>query len=130
MPEFIRITATLLHRAQGAPLVGDDLSVAEREIIESIAKKRGAKSALFKIAERTNNSYRWTERGRATKRAIKARGGGQGVTGIDTVSTLTAEMLQTGSLEGERRFVDSISTFLPAACCWDAPAPIANFCAT
>ena len=85
----------LLQRAAEAPecrLSEDALTADEKTCIAGIAKKRGAGDAAFKIIERDEIVYGFTEIVSAVQTALRAAG----ITGEET-GQLTADSLKTGA---------------------------------
>ena len=87
----ITLTRTLLDKAD-SPLLATELSEKERELLEKLAKKRGAANAMFRIMEREEVLYRFTEEGIQAQKELHA----SGITG-DEIGVLTPEMLRDGS---------------------------------
>lgn len=81
--------------AQSAQLDRDGLSADDRELLDRIGKKRGAATAMFRIVEREEVLYAFTEEGRKAGAALRA----EGITG-EEVTVLTAKMLKEGSWKG------------------------------
>lgn len=89
------IIRSLLERSADTPLAEADLSEEERRTIQGQARKRGASTAMFRIVERENVSYRLSEAGQNVRKALTEAG----LTG-DEIGRLTPEMLRDGSWRG------------------------------
>ena len=83
---------------EGGLLAEASLNDAEKHIIRTIAKKRGASDAAFRIIDRETVVFGFTkaEDGSVPAEALAAALKAAGVTGEET-GNLTAEMLETGS---------------------------------
>jgi phenylalanyl-tRNA synthetase alpha chain len=94
--EHLALVRGLLDRAarEGA-LSHDDLSEAERTLMASLAKKRGAADAPFRQVDRETVIFGLTADGEAAAAALASAG----ITG-DEIGTLTAEMLESGAWKG------------------------------
>lgn len=91
--DWVPLVRGILERAvrEGA-LAEESLADAERTAVQGIAKKRGAGSVAFRIVERSEVVYRFTESGEAARKAAAD----SGLTGEETGS-LTPAMLRDGS---------------------------------
>ena len=93
MPESVTTVRALIDRARSeGSLIDSDLSDAERAAIQTVSKKRGAASTIFRVAEHETVHFRFTKAGIEAKNALDAAG----VTG-EEVGALTPEMLRTGA---------------------------------
>ncbi|MFP4509831.1 MAG: phenylalanine--tRNA ligase subunit alpha [Spirochaetota bacterium] len=91
--EWVPVVRGLLDRATSEGILADEtLSEAERAAMQGIAKKRGAGSVAFRIVERSDVTYRFTDAGRSAREAVSKAG----LTG-DEVGSLTPAMLRDGS---------------------------------
>ena len=87
----------LLDRAMsGGALADESLSETEREVLESVSRKRGSSSSPFRLVERELVSYRVTDAGTAVAESLAAAG----ITG-DEIGQLTPEMLKSGDWKGQ-----------------------------
>ena len=91
---FLLKKALLKHAAEAAEcrLPEDSLTEDEKTCIADIAKKRGAADAAFKIIERDEIVYAFTDMVAAVQKALNAAG----ITGDET-GQLTSESLKTGA---------------------------------
>ena len=93
------LTKELIHRAAQSPegkLLEESFSEDEKRCIAGIAKKRGAADAAFKITERDEITYAFTDLVAAVQAALQAAG----ITGEET-GQLTSESLKTGAWKGQ-----------------------------
>ncbi|MDR1950416.1 MAG: phenylalanine--tRNA ligase subunit alpha [Spirochaetaceae bacterium] len=88
----------LLERgaAEGGALDHDRLTEAERLVMGSMAKKRGAVAAAFREIDRETVVYGFTDQWAAAAEGLRAAG----ITG-EEIGTLTQEMLEQGSWKGK-----------------------------
>ena len=92
VPADIKAARSLMEKAVAAPLREDTLTVDEKKVISTLAKKRGAASSTFKLIEKEDVVYSLTETGAGAKEAlIKAN-----ITG-EEFGLLTPQMLASGS---------------------------------
>ena len=94
----LALVRSLLDRAaatEGGLLAEEALSSAERAVIGSIAKKRGAADAPFRQIDRETVVFGFSDDWQALAEALRDAG----ITG-DEIGTLTAEMLETGAWKG------------------------------
>jgi phenylalanyl-tRNA synthetase alpha chain len=99
LPAAVSTVRTLIDRArETGALLESDLTDAERAAIQSVSKKRGAASTIFRVAEHEQVFFRLTKAGVSAKKALEEAG----VTG-EEVGALTPEMLRTGAWR-HRRF--------------------------
>lgn len=91
-PVWFATTRALLERAdsQGS-LAESDLTEAEREVLQQMARKRGGGGAAFKMVERDQVRYAVTELGREVRRLLRE----SGTTG-EEAGALTPEHLKSG----------------------------------
>ncbi|HOK00279.1 MAG TPA: phenylalanine--tRNA ligase subunit alpha [Termitinemataceae bacterium] len=75
----------------------ESLSPEERELMKSIAKKRGAADSAFRIVEREKVIYTFTEQWQAVSQALQEAG----ITG-DEIGALTPELLASGAWKNGR----------------------------
>ncbi|MCQ2604330.1 MAG: phenylalanine--tRNA ligase subunit alpha [Spirochaetia bacterium] len=94
LSETMKITRALLDR--GGQIPESDLSDAEKKVMGGISKKRGAAASPFKVVEREDVVYGFTEAGIAARAQLKAKG----VTG-EEIGVLTADMLKKGDWKGK-----------------------------
>jgi phenylalanyl-tRNA synthetase alpha chain len=91
--EWVAVVRALLDRATSEGVLADDaLSETERAAMQGIAKKRGAGTVAFRVVERSDVLYRFTDAGRSAREAVAEAG----LTG-DEVGSLTPAMLRDGS---------------------------------
>lgn len=91
--EWVAVVRALLDRAASEGVLADEaLSEAERAAMQGIAKKRGAGTVAFRVVERSDVLYRFTDAGRSAREAVAEAG----LTG-DEVGSLTPAMLRDGS---------------------------------
>ncbi len=90
---WVGLVRSILDRAASDGILPDEsLSGDEREAIQAIAKKRGAGTVAFRIVERNDVVYRYTDTGRAALEKVAD----SGLTG-DEIGSLTPAMLRDGS---------------------------------
>ncbi len=87
-----RVRGILERAARDGALAEESLDDAERTAVQGIAKKRGAGTVAFRIVERSEVVYRFTESGEAVRKAAAD----SGLTGEETGS-LSPAMLRDGS---------------------------------
>ncbi len=87
----------LLTAASKAALEDGALSAADRELVSSLARKRGSSTSLFRLVEREEVTFIITPEG-AKARAALERSGATG----EEVGALTPEALKTGSWKSAR----------------------------
>jgi len=95
----LEVIKTLLETAslqQNNMLKESDLTKQEREVIGTIAKKRGASDVPFKIVERDEIVYNFTEMAEEIQKKLKE----EGITG-EELGQLTPDMLKTASWQGK-----------------------------
>lgn len=94
LPARVVILRKLLKRAaeEGGMVAEASLDAAELAVIQSVAKKRGAGDAPFRIAERERVVYRFAEAAAAVKDSLISLG----MTG-EELGALTSAMLEKGS---------------------------------
>ena len=94
LPERIVMLRDLLKKAveQSGILIESALDAKALAIVQSVAKKRGAGDAPFRIAERERVTYRLTALAKEVKEALIALG----MTG-EELGALTTAMLESGS---------------------------------
>jgi len=97
-PEFKAIKELLQRafRASDHTLRHDELSESEKEVIASISKKRGASDVPFKIIEKDEPLYEFTQLVPEVREALKRAG----ITG-DELGQLTPNLLKTGEWQGK-----------------------------
>ncbi len=83
---------SLLERAAEGPIEEGSLTGEEKRVIGQIAKKRGAGSTAFKIVEREEVEYQFTEAGKEARSELKRAG----ITG-DEIGEISPEVLTDGS---------------------------------
>ncbi len=89
-------TRAILNRTKSATHYNmDDLSPDERGILARIGKKRGASTAVFRIIEREEVLYTFTDDAVKTHDALRD----EGISG-EEITALTAKMLKEGSWKG------------------------------
>ena len=81
---------------KGKQIFEADLQEAEKKVMATISKKRGAAGAPFKIIERDDVVYEFTPEGLEAKRLLMEKG----VTG-DEIGVLTPDMLKKGDWKGK-----------------------------
>ena len=94
-----KITVELLKKGlktEDHIIAEEDLDDEERDIINSIAKKRGAADSPYKIVERDSVVYGFTDDVPSIQKELEA----EGITGDET-GQLTAESLKTGSWKNQ-----------------------------
>ena len=92
-PPRVRMTRALLERAsKTGSLKDEDLGVEERDLISSLAKKRGAGSTLFRLVEREDVTFTVTRHGGTMAEKLKKAG----ITG-EEIGGLTPEILKSGA---------------------------------
>lgn len=94
IPARISTTATLLKKAASTEdglLDQTTLTDAEKEVIGSLAKKRGAADSPFRIVERETVVYKLTKAATEAAKALEVAG----VTGAE-IGTITSKILSTG----------------------------------
>lgn len=101
MPKDSKFTMIkdLLQKALHAShylLCHDELSEGEREVIASISKKRGASDVPFKIIEKEEPRYHFTQIAKDVRCALQRAG----ITG-EELGQLTPELLKTNSWQGK-----------------------------
>jgi phenylalanyl-tRNA synthetase alpha chain len=96
--EHLAAVRGLLEKAAAEDGIMDEaaLDTAEKAVIATIAKKRGAQDAAFRIVERETVIFGFTGKRDEIAAALSAAG----VTG-DEIGTLTQEMLETGAWKGK-----------------------------
>ena len=88
----MKITRSLLERGAKEGLIAKaNLSAEEAAVMASIAKKRGAADAPFRIAERDVVTYTLTEQASAVKAALEEAG----LTGME-LGAVTPDLLKSG----------------------------------
>ncbi|MCX7775785.1 MAG: phenylalanine--tRNA ligase subunit alpha [Spirochaetaceae bacterium] len=94
LPARVQALAALLSKAasMGGMLPEAVLDQDELAIMHTVAKKRGAQDAPFRIAERTRVSYRVTQQAAEWQEAVRSLG----MTG-EELGAITPEMLEKGS---------------------------------
>jgi phenylalanyl-tRNA synthetase alpha chain len=101
-PTRVIVTRALIERAMESGSLGDeDLTMDERGLISSLAKKRGAGNSLFRLVEREDVTFIITKEGGAAGRELSKAG----TTG-EELGALTPEMLKNGAwkLKSFRRY--------------------------
>jgi phenylalanyl-tRNA synthetase alpha chain len=94
--EHLALVRGLLDRAEAALLSGDELSEAERRLMDGgLARKRGAAGAAFREADRETVIFSLTAEGEAAAAALRSAG----ITG-EEIGALSPEMLETGAWKG------------------------------
>ena len=94
LPARITTTAALIKKAceaEGGLLNKDDMTVAEVEVMNGLAKKRGAADSPFKVIERETVFYRLAEGFEKVRDELKKAG----ITGNE-IGEITPKMLATG----------------------------------
>ena len=81
---------------KGKQIFEADLQEAEKKVMATISKKRGAAGAPFKIIEREDVVYEFTPEGLEAKKLLMEKG----VTG-DEIGVLTPDMLKKGDWKGK-----------------------------
>ncbi len=94
----MKTVRAILDRAAAGegPLSEVELTEEEKKTIDGISKKRGAGSALFRLMEREEVTYRLTAEGQEVKKLLKQ----EGITG-EEIGSITPEMLAAGSWRGK-----------------------------
>ena len=95
----LEIISNLLQKASSKEdhiIKDDSLTKEEREVIGGIAKKRGAVDVPFKIIEREEIIYKFTNTAYDVQKALE----NAGITG-DELGQLTPEMLKNGEWKGK-----------------------------
>ena len=94
LPARITTTAALIQKAceaEGGLLNKDDMTVAEVEVMNGLAKKRGAADSPFKVIERETVFYKLAEGFEKVRDELKKAG----ITGNE-IGEITPKMLATG----------------------------------
>ena len=94
LPARITTTAALIKKAceaEGGLLNKDDMTVAEVEVMNGLAKKRGAADSPFKVIERETVFYKLAEGFEKVRDELKKAG----ITGNE-IGEITPKMLATG----------------------------------
>ena len=81
---------------KGNQILDSDLSDDEKKAMATVSKKRGAAAAPFKVIEREDLVYEFTQAGLDAKKMLQDKG----VTG-DEIGVLTPEMLKKGDWKGK-----------------------------
>jgi len=91
------VRALLARAAQGGALDEHALSPQEKELVASLAKKRGSSTSLFRLVEREEVTFVVTKAGAEARRQLEKAG----ATG-EEVGSLTPDMLKTGAWKSAR----------------------------
>lgn len=93
LPESVSTVRALMDRARSeGNLTEHGLSEQERSVIDTVSKKRGASSTIFRVAEHELVHFRLAPAGLEAKEALTAAG----VTG-EEIGALTPAMLRSGA---------------------------------
>ncbi len=95
-PVLIRSLLEKADAAENKQLTEDSLSAEEKKCIAGIAKKRGAAQTPFKIIEREDVTYHFSETAAHIRKMLESAG----ITGEET-GQLTAESLKTGAWKNQ-----------------------------
>ena len=95
--DYVAALRGLLEKGGRGTLDHAELSGEEARLIGTVAKKRGAADAAFRLVERETVVWAFTGAWGALTRALKEAG----ICG-DEIGTLSAEMLERGSWKGKR----------------------------
>ena len=91
------VRALLSKAAQAGALDERTLSSAEKELVASLARKRGSSTSLFRLVEREEVTFVITKSGAEARKQLEKAG----TTG-EEVGSLTPDMLKTGAWKGAR----------------------------
>lgn len=91
------VRALLARAAETGALEEELLAPAEKDLVASLAKKRGSSTSLFRLVEREEVTFVVTPAGAEARRALEKAG----ATGEET-GALTPEMLKTGAWKRAR----------------------------
>ena len=88
----LEMVRDMLDQASEKGVISDDgLDAPKRELLQSLARKRGASRGTFRVVDKESITYRFTEMGIVTKKQLAERG----ITG-EEIGVLTPDMLKTG----------------------------------
>ncbi|HUI71236.1 MAG TPA: phenylalanine--tRNA ligase subunit alpha [Spirochaetia bacterium] len=91
------VRTLLAKAAEAGALDESSLAQKEKDLVGSLAKKRGAATSLFRLVEREDVTFVITDAGAEARRALEKAG----ATG-EEVGALTADMLRTGAWKNAR----------------------------
>jgi phenylalanyl-tRNA synthetase alpha chain len=92
LPRDLVLARELVLRGAEGPVDNESLTDEEREVIQTISKKRGAAGAPFRVVEREDIGYLLTEAGVEAAAVLREKQ----ITG-EELGTVTQEMLASGS---------------------------------